>query len=239
MSYIQAAIVLNKLVTVTNQSISSDNLITQESPNYLFINSAQKTVQLKMKSFTDDFIKEQINQQPQCHSIVFTNLVTTIIQGKELSYILYKCYHKHMDKGFVYYQTVNKESLQPVGDLQFSNQEENIFFNLPEPDFEESSCNALEAKGSTAENKKIVFLIGNMNEERLLFDIERLIVTTLYNTCKHPTLKFHFIINIAKFGGDIDNSFDQKLMPVKKETQTLLAGFPNITFAFEYAEQDS
>lgn len=189
-----------------------------------------------MERFADDYILEQLNCMPECTFLVFTNLVSTRIKGDVLTYFLYKGYSKLTEKGFVYYQVVNNDDLSPIGKLLFSNFEDNIFFKSLAPDVEESSCNVIEAVGSTATNKKIVFLIGNLNEERLLFDIEHLIVTTTFNSKKHASFNFHYIVSVSIFGHKISNDFTIKLENIKIACNALVENNENLKFSFEYTE---
>lgn len=236
MKYLQETKELQNFITEINEKVIENKIIDSSLPNHLFLKSENKSNHLKMERFADDYILEQINSTPECTFLVFTNLVNTRVKGDDFTYFLYKGYSKHTHKGFVYYQVVHNEDLSPIGGLQFSNFEDNIFFKSLAPDFEESSCNAIEAVGSTATNKKIVFLIGNLNEERLLFDIEHLIVTTTFNSKKHSSFTFHYIVSISVFGHKISNDFTIKLENIKTACNALVESNQNLKFSFEYTE---
>ena len=236
MKYLQETQELQKFITEINEQVIENKLIDSSLPNRLFLKSENKSTHLKMERFADDYILEQINAMPECTFLVFTNLVSTRIKGDDLTYFLYKGYSKLTEKGFVYYQVVHNHDLSPIGELLFSNFEDNIFFKSLAPDFEESSCNVIEAVGSTATNKKIVFLIGNLNEERLLFDIEQLIVTTAFNSKKHSSFTFHYILSISVFGHKISNDFIIKLEKIKTACNALVENSSNLKFSFEYTE---
>lgn len=236
MKYLQETQALEKFITEINEQVIKDKLIDSSLPNHLFLKSENKSSHLKMERFADDYILEQINSMPKCTFLVFTNLVSTQIKGNVLTYFLYKGYSKLTEKGFVYYQVVHNDTLSPLGELLFSNFEDNIFFKSLAPDFEESSCNVIEAAESTATNKKIVFLIGNLNEERLLFDIEHLIVTTAFNSKRHSAFTFHYLLSISIFGHKISDDFTMKLENIKTACNALVENSSHLKFSFEYTE---
>ena len=82
------------------------------------------------------------------NTFVISDFVTTINNGRKITYYLYKGYNKISDKGLVYFQLIDKETLAPTSELQFSNIEDNIFLKPEIPTTEESSCNAIETKNN-------------------------------------------------------------------------------------------
>lgn len=234
MIYLKANIDLQKAISSANKQMLKS--ITKDSINQLFIHSGDKEEIKPIEDFTNEWVKKTVNSKTSCNWFIMTDVASMPIQGQEMTYILYKGYHKLIENGVVYYQMVDKETFAPIGSLHFSNQESNIFFNIKQPEVEESSCNAMEAYGSSKEHKKILFLIGHMNEERLLFDIERLIITSLNNIRKHKSIKFTFIINVAKFGGRVTAELKQRVEKLKSPTKQILKDFPNADVVFEYAE---
>lgn len=236
MTYLQKTKELQEFIAEINISVIRNSIVALSLPNHLFLKSENTFSHLEMERFSDEYIVEQIYALPGCELFAFTNMVSTQINGVAITYILYKCYSRFNENGFVYYQVVDNDNFSPIGELKFSNFEENIFFKVVPPNFEESSCNALEASESSFDNKKIVFLIGNLNEERLLFDIERLIVTTTFNSKKHSSLTFHYIISISVFGGKKSDEFDTKLRAINKACEAFLENNKSLYFSFEYTE---
>ena len=237
MMYLQATSDLKKFIAdsvkIFMHGISQGN----RDFNQIYLSIEDKIKHQNVPEFNNEYILELLKTYPVATSIfMITDKATTTIQGKEITYFIFKGYHELVESGMVYYQIIDKDKLTPIGELQFSNQETNIFYEVKMPDFEESSCNAMETDDSGKDHKKIVFFVGNMNEERLLFDIERLIFTTLNNIQKHESLKFTFIINIARFGGEMSNSFTAQLEKIKELSKMVLKDHPNVNLLFEFAE---
>lgn len=239
MDYLETAIVLKKLIAATNQELLIKNKGKFVSKNEMRVRSNfGKEINITMEAFTNEFVTKTIKEYDS-EAFVMTDFVTMMQEGKELNYFLYKGYSKSFDKGLVYFQLIDKENLEPIGPIEFSNLEDNIFYTVEGPDFEESSCNAIETKENTTKNPCIAFLIGHMNEDRLLFDIQRLIFDTANNVQKHKNRLFKFIIQIDRFGGDASPSFMNKLDKIKKSLSEIFAPeYPNCEFVFALGDNN-
>ncbi len=234
MNYLESAVVLKKLIGNTNHKMLQVNNKKLVAPNLMMIRTNfGKEIEVEMEAFTNEFVKKQLGQY-ESEAFVVTDFVTTVQDGHELTYFLYKGYHRLFHMGLVFFQLVNKETLAPIGKLEFSNIEDNIFYQVESPDFEESSCNAIETKETTVKNPAIAFLIGNMNEERLLFDINRLIYETANNVQKHKNRQFKIHLQISKFGGKPTEDFLKKIEEIKKTVDKFIKpAYPNSTFIFD------
>ncbi len=234
MDHIEEAAFLKGLVRETNKKLLDINKNGLVNKNLMVVHTIfGQTLDIKMDAFTNEFVLKTL-QENDSDTFVITDLVTIVNEGKELTYFLYKAYSTLFDKGVVYFQPINKKTFEPKGDLKFSNLEDNIFYKVEYPDIEESSCNAIETKETTVKNPSVAFLIGHMNEERLLLDIKRLIFDTANNVQKHKNRQFHFIIQISKFGGKPSEEFLYRLDDIKKMTEKHIAPeYPNSTFKFE------
>jgi len=234
MNYLESAVVLKKLIAKTNHKmlqLNSKGLVEQ---NMMVIRTNfGNEVEVKMDAFTNEFVNRQLGQY-ESEAFVITDLVSTVQNGHELTYFLYKGYHHLFHQGLVFFQLVNKETLKPIGNLDFSNIEDNIFYKIDTPDFEESSCNAIETAENTAKNPCIAFLIGNMNEERMLFDINRLIYETANNVQKHTNRHFKIHLQVTKFGGKPSAEFLNEIEEIKKSIDKYIKPeYPNSTFIFD------
>ncbi|PTN08012.1 hypothetical protein [Mangrovibacterium marinum] len=235
MQYLEAAIELKKLIRKVNhlQMQKETTVLSHKNAMFLFLND-KSLLEVTMKEFTNDFVNAVLDQHPETRAFVMTDMAAMDLKGQKLTYWLFKGYHRGMEKGMVYFQPIDELSLQKNGRLQFSNLEENIFLRHQAPAFEESSCNAMETEEQQEGEKSIVFLIGNMDENRLLYDIERLIVDTASNVQKHKSLAFKCILNISKFGGLPSNDFLERLNAIEKFTrQEVAAEYGNCRFSFE------
>ncbi|GAF05371.1 hypothetical protein [Saccharicrinis fermentans] len=234
MTYLEAAIILKKMVKKANLLLLEENMNDLHTKNKLLLRSNfGNEVDLEMDAFTNEFVTTTLKQY-ESEAFVITDFVSNQQKDQEIHYFLYKGYSKYFDKGLVYFQLVNKENLQPLGGLEFSNLEDNIFYLTEAPDYEESSCNAIETKENTAKKPSIAFLIGHMNEERLLFDIQRLIYDTANNVQKHKNRQFKFTLQIDKFGGQLSENFMHELNKIRTVLENNFAiEYPNTTFLFE------
>lgn len=143
-----------------------------------------------------------------------------------------------MEKGLVFYQPIKEETLSPFGNFEFSNSETNIFFQREEPEAEESTCNAMETDKVIENGKSIVFFIGHMDEKRLTYDIQRLIVDTVNNVSKHPRLHFEVIIQYSVYGGNPSGKFLDQIHEIEAYTrEKVTREYTNISFNVIY-EQD-
>ncbi len=237
MNYLESAVSLKKLISNTNHKMLQKNNKSLVERNLMIIRTNfGKEIEVKMDSFTNDFVSKQLAEY-ESESFVITDIVSTVQDGQELTYFLYKAYHHLFHKGLVFFQLINKETMAPIGKLEFSNIEDNIFYKVSEPDFEESSCNAIETAENTAKNPCIAFLIGNMNEERLLFDINRLIYETANNVQKHKNRHFKFHLQISVFGGKPSEEFLKNIDEIKGTTDKIIKpAYPNSTFIFDLEE---
>ncbi len=234
MDYLEGAVFLKHLIKSTNSKLlklNDNGLIVK---NKMVIRSVfGKAIEVTMDEFTNEFVKKTLSEYDS-EAFVITDFVTIVDKGQELTYFLYKGYHSIFDKGLVYFQLVNKETLAPIGDLQFSNLEDNIFYPIKVPNYEESSCNAIETDENTTKNPSIAFLIGNMNEERLVFDIQRLIFDTANNVQKHKNRQFKFYLQISVFGNKPSEDFLQQIESINKSVEKhIKPEYPNSTFIFD------
>lgn len=237
MEYLQAAIELKKLIVGSNNELLAKHRIGSDQNNMIFLKQANAVKEKEMTSFTNEFVFGTIENNTNAEAFVITDLAKQNVEGKELTYFLYKGYHKLIEKGLVFFQVIDSENLKPKGDLLFSNLEDNIFFNVKTPEEEESSCNALETGEKTATSKGVAFLIGHMNENRLVYDIQRLIFDTCNNVQKHKGLKFNFVIQVSKFGGNPSQKLIEQISAIDKFTRSEVEKiYPNCTFKFEMAD---
>ncbi len=234
MSYLESAVVLKKLIANTNHKMLQLNKNELVTRNLMLIRTNfGKEAEVKMDAFTNEFVTKSLGEY-ESEAFVMTDFVTTTQQGQELSYFLYKGYHHLFHQGLVFFQLVDKNTFKPIGKLEFSNIEDNIFYKVKFPDFEESSCNAIETKENTAKNPCIAFLIGNMNEERLLFDINRLIYETANNVQKHKNRHFTIHLQISKFGGALSQKFLSDIEDIKNDVEKYIKpNYTNSTFIFD------
>ena len=239
MEYLKAAVSLKSLIKDTNSVLLQRAESVLNQPNRMRVMSDDGNIQeIEMEAFTNDFVSNTLKGLGQSTAFVITDIASMVIKGTEVTYLLYKGYHSSIEKGLVLFQVVNKETLAPIGPLQFSNMEENIFYPVDTPQGEESSCSAMETDKKIEGGKSIVFLIGNMDEQRLAYDIERLIFDTVSNVEKHPKLNFSFIIHIAHYGGAPTDDLKAQVSAIDAFTQQYIyPEYPNATFDYTY-EQD-
>ncbi len=237
MEYLKSAIELKKYIKEINQLIIG-NESSRKNPNIMFIKLSDGSVEeVKMTEYTNDFVSATLASHPDSESFIITDLATMNVQGQELTYWLYKGYNNQIDNGLVYFQVIDKDTMMPKGELQFSNLEKNIFYEIEAPDFEESSNNAMEPDEEIKGKKSIVFLIGHMNEQRLVYDIQRLIVDTVNNVQRHSGLDFHFILNISKFNGVPSVDLKNQIKKIEQYTNEFVAAeYPNSEFVFDIEE---
>lgn len=240
MEYIKAAVSLRSLVKETNSLLLQKKEAVMNEPNQMRVIAMEgPTLEYRMETFSNEFVIKTLDDIKRSTAFVITDVASMNIKGKAFSYLLYKGYHSALEKGVVFFQGIDKETFSPVGTLQFSNMEENIFYPAVAPKIEESSCSALETENGTQNGKSIVFLIGHMNEKRLVYDIQRLIFDTVNNVTKHPKLQFSFTIHIAHYGGKPSRELKKQVMAIEAFTKKhVYPEYPNATFAFRY-EQDA
>ncbi|WP_321286153.1 hypothetical protein [uncultured Sunxiuqinia sp.] len=235
MKYLKASIELKKLIEQTNELCLTKNCPVLNQRNFIVLKSdGGEEREIKMKEFSNEFLQTILEENRNSKAFVFTDLAATMVKDQKLTYFLYKGYHSEIEKGLVWFQAINGETAEPTGNLQFSNLEENVFYSVSTPDFEESTSNAMETDEQIEEGKSIVFIIGNHNEERLLHDIQRLIFDTVNNVQKHQGLKFKIILNINKFNGKPTAYFLKQLDFIKEYTHTSIQSeYPNCEFVFD------
>lgn len=238
MEYLEAAIDLKHLIEQANTMLLEKNHSFLKNKNLMFLKENVTDLNtIQMDEFSNEFVYSTLHQNKQAKAFVMTDLSAMMVKTQKMTYYLYKGYHKLIEKGLVFYQVINENTLDPIGGLQFSNLEKNIFYEVKAPDFEESSSNAMEPEKQIEGEKSIVFFIGNLNEERLVYDIQRLIFDTVNNLQKHKRLKFHFIINISKFNGKPSPELFQQVDAIKTFTNTRLKSeYPNSDFVFEFGD---
>lgn len=235
MQYLQAAHTLKQLLRHVNHLQIQKEPSVRSHCNSLFLFSHGKPfVELEMTSFTNSFVELALEKYPEAEALVMTDMATMMVRERPLTYWLYKAYHVGLEKGMVYYQPIDESSLAKIGSLQFSNLEPNIFFKFEAPKVEESSVNALESESDEEGVKRIVFLIGHFDEERLLFDIQRLIFDSASNVQNHKGLKFQFVLNISKFKEKPGDDFRLKLQTIQDYLPEFLsADYPNVRVSFD------
>lgn len=241
MEYLEAAFSLISFIKETNSNILQDVKKVVEQPNKMWVKlDEEHTNELVMDTYSNDFVLTTLKESGDSEAFVMTDIASMDVKGKELNYILYKGYHSKIEKGLVFYQMFNKETLEIEGSLRLSNMEENIFYKVVTPDENESSCNAIETKHKIENGKSIAFLIGHMDEERLIYDIQRLIFDTVNNVTKHQKLKFSFIIQISRFGGSPSQELRKKVGEIEEFTKKYFYPvYPNVEFSFVYEENSS
>ncbi len=238
MEYIEAAISLISLVKDTNTNLLLELEELIEKPNVMIMKMRGRDPEkVLMDAYTNEFVYDTLSENKDSESFVMTDIGSMDVKGEDVFYIIYKAYHSRVDKGVVFYQLIDKVAGKPKGALLFSNMEENVFYKVTTPDQEESSCNAIETKEKIENGKSIAFLIGHMDEERLVYDIERLLFDTANNVTKHQKLKFKFIIQISRFGGSPSAELKEKVAKIEAFTKNhLYPEYPNVEFTFQYEE---
>ncbi|MCW3806723.1 hypothetical protein [Plebeiibacterium marinum] len=234
MDYLEATVFLKQLIKETNNELLAVNKNGLVEKNRMVIRTNfGKSISTKMEAFTNEYVYKSLGEY-ESEAFVITDLVSAEANGQEITYFLYKGYHSLFDKGVVYFQMVDKNTLAPKGELDFSNLEENIFYKVEFPDVEESSCNAIETAENTAKNPSIAFLIGHMNEERLVYDINRLIFDTANNVQKHKNRHFKFTIQVSVFGSKPSANLLKEIENIKQTLKTSVhPAYPNSTFVFD------
>ena len=238
MIYLKAALELKQLIRKVNHLQIQKESTVLEHKNSMFLFAEGKLLSERaMDEYSNEFVQATLAKYPQATSFVMTDLATTELKDRKLTYWLYKGYHIGLDKGMVYYQPIEEQNLRKVGRIQFSNLETNIFLKHQSPDFEESSANAMESDEVIEGGKAIVFLIGNMDETRLLYDIQRLIFDSVNNVQNHKSLSFKFVLNVSKFGGKPSDDFKTKLREIELYTRDQVAAeYANAQFVFDLEE---
>lgn len=234
MQQLNAALFLKDLIEKTNTQNSLNQSNDLNQVNFIFnIDPNGQLVFAQMSEFSNEFVHSFLSRNNEIEAFVITDVASMDVKGKQITYFLYKGYHKQLEKGLVFYQIFNPESMEFISDLQFSNSEENIFYQPFNPDGEESSCNAMETANHTKKNPEIAFLIGHINEERLIYDIERLIIDTTFNVLKNPKANYNFILQISRYGEDPTNELKTKVKEIENTTKTLFEPvFKNVRFNF-------
>lgn len=235
MQYLQAAHTLKQLIRHVNHlQVQKEPSVRSHCNSMFLFSNGKPFVELEMTTYTDEFVQSALEKYPETTAFVMTDLASMIVRDRKLTYWLYKAYHVELEKGLVYYQPIDENSLVKIGSLQYSNLEQNIFFKVSAPDFEESSTNAMETDSKEEGTKSIVFLIGNFSEERLSYDIQRLIIESTSNVQNNRGLKFHFIFNISKFREKPSDGFLKELRTIEEyTTKHLLADYPNVRVSFD------
>lgn len=238
MEYLKAAVSLRSLIKETNSVLLQKTDQIVDDPNHMRVKVDEDSTQnIVMEAFSDEFVNTTLNNFGDSIAFVMTDIACMNVKGQEMNYLLYKGYHSEIEKGMVFYQVIDMDTLKPQGALQFSNMEENIFYTIDAPAVEESSCNAMETDKKIENGKSIVFFIGHMDEERLTYDIQRLIFDTANNVTAHPKLNFNFTIHIARFGGSPSEELRAQVKAIEEFTRShICPEYPNTTFQFSYEE---
>lgn len=235
MHYLEAALELKKLIRKANHLQVQKELSVLDRRNSLFLFEGDKLLaEVNMLEYSNEFVTQTLEKYPKATAFVMTDLASMMVKDHKVTYWLYKGYHVDVEKGMVYYQPIEEQSLKKIGRLQFSNTEANIFLKYSAPDFEESSANAMESDEEIENGKCIVFLMGNMNQERLVYDIQRLIFDSASNVQNHKSLNFKFILNISVFNGNASADFTRKVKDIEEYTKKeLKKEYPNCSFQFD------
>ncbi len=235
MNYLKAALELKKLIRKVNHLQLQKELTVLAHCNSMFLFNGEKLLaEVCMKSYTNDFVAETLAEYPETTAFVMTDLASTMVKEHKITYWLYKAYHVGVEKGMVYYQPIEEQSLQKTGRLQYSNMETNIFLKHVAPEGEESSANAMETDEQVEGGKNIVFLVGHMNEDRLLYDLQRLILDSTSNVQQHKSVDFKFILNISVFNSKPSESFRQRVEQLERFTHDeFITDYPNVQIVFE------
>lgn len=238
MDILKSASELKKLIIYTNKLLLSKNKGKLVQKNCIVVkNKNSHAIDSEMSSFTNSFVQQTIEKNSNCEAFVISDIAQMDVKGKKISYFLYKGYHNLIDKGLVCYQLIDENTFEPTGNLQFSNSEENIFFNIKQPKIEESSCNAIETKNHTKEKPEIAFIIGHVNKERLLYDIQRLIIDTANNVSKNQDTYFKFIIQVSLFNSNDTTKLMPEINEIEKQTKKHISPlYTNTSFVFELGE---
>jgi len=240
MQYLQAALSLKSFIEESNTVLFQNKETLKANPNRMRIQMGNDSIQeIEMKCFTNDFVQKTLQSIQGSNAFIITDISSKNINGKKYFYMLYKAYHSKIEKGLVFYQMINEDSLSPSGSIQFSNLEDNIFYSIEEPEGGESTCNAMETDKVIENGKSIVFFIGHTHEKRLAYDIERLIFDTVNNVTRHPKLHFSFIIQISVYGGNISGSFIDQLNEIEEFTKKYVyPEYKNATFDFIIEQEE-
>lgn len=237
MDYLKAAIALRKQIEKSNKDLPKHLSVAVKGRHIMYLSCKDGTEHVfEMKAYTNAYVNEILKKYDCVEMFVITDRATTVQKDAEIHYYLLKGYHTSLEKGLVFFQPINKEDASPIGDLQFSNIEDNIFLPVPEHKVEESSCNAMETDDSTTAHRKIVFFIGNLDEERLYLDLQRLVYDTLYNVQLHSQLKFNFIIEISVFEGQASTTFKEQVVALEHFiNEEYIHLHPNSTINFTWS----
>lgn len=238
MEYLKAAVSLLTFIKDANDTLTGTIKKSIEDPNKMFVKMPDVAMeQINMTTYNNEYVLATLKEKEHSDAFIITDLATMDVQGKPVTYLLYKAYHSTLEKGVVFYQLINKETAEPIGKLEFSNMEDNVFYTVAAPKEEESSCNAIETNKKIENGKSIAFLIGHMNEERLIYDIQRLIFDTVNNVVKHPKLKFHFIVQVSRYGASPSAELKKQVEAIAKYTRKkIYPKYPNATFEFEFEQ---
>ena len=234
MEYLEAAIILKRLISKTNSLLLKEYTSGIMNKNIMLIRSNfGNEIEVNMKSYTNQVIKTHLEEYANSEAFVISDFVSAMQDGKLCNYFVYKGYGALFDKGLVFYQFINNQNFQPIGKLEFSNLEQNIFYDVDEPKIRASKCCALETDENTAKNPSVAYLIENENEDRLLFDIQKLIYETANKVQKHKKRHFKFYIKINKFIDNTSPGFFLKLDNLQYSlTKEFNNEYPNCTFIF-------
>lgn len=238
MDYIKAAAALKQLIKFTNSHLTESNKIAFDQPNLIVLKTLSDPPSINyLNEFTNDAVKKAVSEAHNCSLFVITDVATMNIKGKKLTYYLYKGYHKMLEKALVFFQPISESTFLPIGNLQFSNIEPNIFFETSAPNYEESSCNALETKNHSKEKPEIAFLIGHTHIKRLTYDIQRLLIDTVNNVSKNPQTNYKFIIQASLFGAKENDGLQNALSNIESDTKKYIEPeYTNAKFQFEIGE---
>ncbi len=240
MEYLKAAISLRTFLWETNFTLRQYIDEIKTKPNKMWLKTYDDQLEkIDMEEFSNEYVKNILKRMGNVEMFLVTDIANMDVNGKELFYLLLKGYHSRIEKGMVFYQVIDRDSYEPSGFLQFSNLEDNIFYTTDAFKGEESSCNAMETDKSKDDNKSIVFFIGHLDEERLFYDIQRLIFDTVNNVARHPKIQFDFIISVARYGGSPSMELLEKVQAldlfIKEKVHP---EYPNASFTFTF-EQDA
>ena len=234
MDYFKAAVILNQLIKSTNNKLLAQYKTGIVEEKQMAIRSNFGKIIYQSVSKTNlEFVKKNI-EEFNSEAFVISDFIISHSNNSEMTYFIYKGFHKLIDKGLIFYQLVDKYNLNPIGDLQFNGFEENIFYTVDAPNFKECTYEVLERDENTIKAPSIDFMIVYKVEERLIYDLQRLIFKAANNALKHKKCMYKFHVRITALDSKISSQFIAEVEAISKTLQQILAPeYPNSTFIFE------
>ncbi|TLX73060.1 hypothetical protein E9993_16500 [Labilibacter sediminis] len=233
MEFFKAAVILNQLIKSTNTTLLNDYKTENHQKNQLFIRSNfGKIILHPIEKSNPEFIKQTINEF-NSEAFILANLINTHKEDHDISYFIYQGFHKLIDQGLVYIQMVDPYTHSAVGDLQFYSLEGNIFYPIISPNIKESTYEVKKREESTIKCPSVSFSICHHNEERILYDLKRLILKSANNAQKHKNCQYTYHIQINLENNKMSPQCIKAIKTLEQSIQQdLLPEYPNSTFIF-------